>query len=116
MNDVRAKLRYARTAPRKMRLVADQLRGLDCEDALGLLENSPRRAAVTIAKLVRSALANASERNERTQAGIDLDNLYVKEITVDPGPNNWRIRPRAMGRAAWINKATSHVTVILGER
>jgi large subunit ribosomal protein L22 len=101
---------------RKARKVADTLRGRDCADALTLLQGSARRASGPIEKLVRSAIANAEERNERTQAGIDLDSLYVKEIKVDPGPNNWRIRPRAMGRAAWINKATSHVTVVLDER
>ena len=84
--------------------------------AVWAVSSSDKRAAGTIEKLVRSALANAEEKNERTQAGIDLDGLYLKEIVVDPGPNNWRIRPRAMGRASWINKATSHVTVVLDER
>ncbi len=113
---VRARLRYLRMAPRKARLVADVVRGRSCGDALSLLQSSDKRAARPIEKLVRSALANAQEQNERSHAGIDLDSLYVKEICVDPGPNNWRIRPRAMGRAAWINKATSHVTVVLDER
>jgi large subunit ribosomal protein L22 len=103
-------------APRKARLVADLVRGRDCGEALSLLRSSRKRATHPIEKLVRSALANAEERNERSQAGIDLDSLYVKEIRVDTGPNNWRIRPRAMGRASWINKATSHVTVVLDER
>jgi large subunit ribosomal protein L22 len=103
-------------APRKARLVADLVRGRDCGEALSLLRSSRKRATHPIEKLVRSALANAEQRNERSQAGIDLDSLYVKEIRVDTGPNNWRIRPRAMGRASWINKATSHVTVVLDER
>jgi large subunit ribosomal protein L22 len=114
--EVRAKLRYARVAPRKVRLVADLIRGKDCEEALNVLRSSGKRAAGPIEKLMRSALANAEDHNEKSKAGIDVDNLYVKEIRVDGGPNNWRIRPRAMGRAAWINKATSHVTVVLDER
>jgi large subunit ribosomal protein L22 len=103
-------------APRKARLVADLVRGRDCSEALTLLSGTRKRATHPIEKLVRSALANAEEQNERNHAGIDLDNLFVKEIKVDGGPNNWRIRPRAMGRASWINKATSHVTVVLDER
>jgi large subunit ribosomal protein L22 len=114
--EVRVKLRYLRMTPRKARLVADLVRGRDCSEALSLLRGSGRRATGPIEKLMRSALANAEQQNERNHAGIDLDNLYVKEIKVDGGPNNWRIRPRAMGRAAWINKATSHVTVVLDER
>lgn len=84
--------------------------------ALSLLRASPQRAARRVEKLLRSALANAENRNESQKAGIDLDSLYVKRILVDGGPNNWRTRPRAMGRASWINKATSHVTVVLDER
>ena len=74
-----------------------------------------RSAARPIEKLVRSALANAEEKNARQSAGIDLDNLYVKTITVDQGRHNWRIRPRAMGRANWIRKYSSHITVVLAE-
>jgi large subunit ribosomal protein L22 len=101
---------------RKGRLVADQIRNKSCAAAFGILQNSPRGAARPIEKLLRSALANAEEKNARHSAGIDLDNLYVKWITVDEGPRNWRIRPRAQSRAAWINKATSHVTLVLDER
>ena len=114
--EVRARLRGYRMGARKGRLVVDQIRNKSCADALGILKNSPRGAARPIEKLVRSALANAEEQNARHSAGIDLDNLYIKTITVDEGVRNWRIRPRAQSRAAWINKATSHVTVILDER
>jgi large subunit ribosomal protein L22 len=114
--EVRAKLRYLRMAPRKARLVADLVRGRSCAEALSLLRGAGKRATGPIDKLVRCALANAEVQNERNHAGIDLDNLYIKEIKVDTGPNNWRIRARAMGRASWINKATSHVTVVLDER
>ncbi len=101
---------------RRGRMVADQIRSKSCAEALGILALSPRRAARPIEKLLRSALANAEEQNARHSAGIDLDNLYVKHISVDEGARNWRIRMRAQSRAAWINKATSHVTVVLDER
>jgi len=101
---------------RKGRLVADLVRSKLCSEALSILQGCPRAAARPIAKLLDSALANAQEQNERHKAGLDLDNLYIKSITVDEGPRHWRIRPRAMGRATWINKATSHITVILAER
>ncbi len=114
--EVRAHLRGYRMGARKGRMVADQIRRKSCADALAILANSRRRAARPIEKLLRSALANADEQNARHSAGIDLDNLFIKTITVDEGPRNWRIRPRAQSRAAWINKATSHVTVVLDER
>jgi large subunit ribosomal protein L22 len=100
----------------KGRLVADLVRRRGCEEALSILGQCGKRPARPIAKLIRSALANAQEQNARHQAGIDLDNLYVKSITVDEGSRLWRIRPRAMGRANWIKKTTSHVNVVLDER
>ena len=64
---------------------------------------------------MRSALANAEEKNSRDKAGIDVDNLVIGKIAVDQGPSMWRIRPRAQGRASWIQRRTSHVEVILLE-
>jgi large subunit ribosomal protein L22 len=103
-------------APRRGRQVADLVRQQGCENALSILEGCPRSAARPIEKLIRSALANAQEHNARHQAGIDLDNLYVKSVTVDEGARLWRVKARAMGRASWIRKTTSHVTVVLDER
>ncbi len=114
--EVRARLKGYRMGARKGRAVADQIRLKSCAEALDILRHSPRGAGRPIEKLLRSALANAEEQNARHAAGIDLDNLFVKTIVVDEGPRNWRIRPRAQGRAAWINKATSHVSVVLDER
>ena len=113
---VQAKLGNVRLAPRRGRLVANMIRNKMCAEALKILQAVPRGAARPIEKLVRSALANAQEHNERHQAGLDLDNLYIKKITVDEGPRMWRIRARAMGRAAWLGKMTSHITVVLDER
>ena len=113
---VQAKLRNYRVSARKARLVADQIRGRGVEEALAILDLSPRRVAKPMAKLVRSAVANAEEKNNREKAGIDVDNLVVSTIMVDEGSAMWRIRPRAQGRASWIQKKLSHFTVVLDER
>jgi len=115
VTQVRAKLMNYRVSPRKARLLADEIRGKGVEEALTILDLSPRGFAKPLAKLVRSALANAEEKNNRDKAGIDVDNLVVGTIMVDQGSSMWRIRPRAQGRAAWIQRKTSHVQVILAE-
>ncbi len=112
---VTARLSNYRVSPQKARLLADQIRGKGVEDALTILDLSSKRFARPLAKLVRSALANAEEKNDREKAGIDIDNLVVDRISVDQGPSMWRIRPRAQGRAAWIQRRTSHVQVVLSE-
>lgn len=113
---VKARLSNHRVSPQKARLVADQIRGLGVEDAITTLELSPKRFSRTLVKLLRSALANAEDRNGRDKSGIDIDNLFVESITVDQGPSMWRIRPRAQGRANWVQKRTSHITLSLDER
>ena len=113
--EVKAKLRNYRVSARKARLLADEIRGKGVEDALTILELSSKRFAKPLAKLVRSALASAEERNERDRAGIDVDNLVVDKIMVDQGASMWRIRARAQGRAAWIQRRTSHVSIVLAE-
>jgi len=105
---VRAKASYVRVAPRKARLIADQVRGLPIEDARTLLRFSPRTAARDIAKLIDSAAANAENNHD-----LVADDLMVTEITVDEGPTLRRYRPRALGRATRINKRTSHIKVAL---
>src|SRR5207247_8425708 len=105
---VRASARYVRTAPRKARLVADQVRGLHIERARALLQFSPRAAARDIAKLIDSAAANAENNHQ-----LVADDMKIAEITVDEGPTLRRWRPRALGRATRINKRTSHISVAL---
>ena len=105
---VRASARYVRTAPRKARLVADQVRGLHIDRARALLQFSPRSAAQDIAKLIESAASNAENNHE-----LVADDMKVAEITVDEGPTLRRYRPRALGRATRINKRTSHISVAL---
>jgi large subunit ribosomal protein L22 len=113
--EVKAKLRNYRVSARKARLLADEIRGKGVEDALTILELSSKRFAKPLAKLVRSALASAEDKNERDKAGIDVDNLVVDKIMVDQGASMWRIRARAQGRAAWIQRRTSHVSIVLAE-
>ena len=113
--EVRAKLSNYRVSPQKARLVVNEIRGKGVEEALAILDLSSKRFARPLAKLVRSALANADEKNNRDKAGIDVDNLVVGKITVDQGPSMWRIRARAQGRASWVQKKTSHVQVVLSE-
>ena len=113
--EVTAKLRNYRVSARKARLLADEIRGKGVEDALMILDLSNKRFSKPLAKLVRSALANAEEKNERDKSGIDVDNLVVETIMVDQGASMWRIRARAQGRAAWIQRRTSHVSIVLAE-
>ncbi len=105
---VKAKARYVRIAPRKARLIADQVRGMDIESARALLQFSPRGAAQPIHKLINSAAANAENNHD-----LIGDEMRVASITVDEGPTLRRFRPRAMGRATPINKRTSHIAVAL---
>ena len=105
---VNARARYVRVAPRKARLVADQVRGLPLEDALPLLRFSTRSAAQDIRKLLESAAANAETNHD-----LVADDLFIKDIHVDEGPTLRRYRPRALGRATRINKRTSHIVVAL---
>jgi len=113
--EARARLSNYRVSAQKARLVANEIRGRGVEDALTLLDLSDKRFAKPLAKLVRSAVANAEEKNNRDHAGIDVDNLVVKEVAVDQGASMWRIRARAQGRAAWIQHRTSHIQVVLNE-
>ena len=105
---VKAKARYVRIAPRKARLIADQVRGMHIESARALLQFSPRGAAHPIQKLINSAAANAENNHD-----LIGDEMRVSSITVDEGPTLRRFRPRAMGRATPINKRTSHIAVAL---
>jgi ribosomal protein L22 len=105
---VRASSRYVRVAPRKARLIADQVRGLHIDQARALLQFSPRGAAHDIGKLIESAASNAENNHD-----LVADEMRVAEITVDEGPTLKRFRPRALGRATPIHKRTSHIAVAL---
>jgi ribosomal protein L22 len=105
---VRASARYVRIAPRKARLIADQVRGLHIDKARALLQFSPRGAAQDIHKLLNSAAANAENNHD-----LIGDEMRISSITVDEGPTLKRYRPRAQGRATPIHKRTSHISVAL---
>ena len=105
-----ATLKFTHLAPQKMRLVADQIRGLPVDRALNILTFSNKKAAAVIKKVLESAIANA-EHND----GSDIDELKVKTIFVNQGPTMKRLRPRARGRADQILKRSSHLTVIVDE-
>ena len=104
--EVAATLKGAQISPQKVRLVADQVRGLGVEEALGVLEFSTKKAAHIVKKVLDSAIANA-ENNE----GADVDELRVSSIVVDAGRTMKRLRPRAKGRADRILKRSCHITV-----
>ncbi|GHD38655.1 50S ribosomal protein L22 [Parahalioglobus pacificus] len=104
--EVSARLKGARISAQKARLVADQVRGKPVEEALDLLEFSPKKAAHLVKKVLNSAIANA-ENNE----GADVDELKVSSIFVDEGMTMKRLRPRAKGRADRILKRSCHITV-----
>ena len=108
--EVRAVAKYVRISPTKIRRVAIAIKGKPVEDALNLLGYMPQRSAKILAKVIRSAVANADQKPD-----IDVDSLSVSNIAVNQGPSLKRFRPRAMGRATRILKRTSHVTIVLAE-
>jgi len=108
--EVRARLRFVRIAPRKARLVADLIRGKGSEEALNILTFTKKAAAKILIKLLKSAIANATQKKT-----IDIDRLYIKKIAVDQGPTMKRYQPRALGRATMVRKRTSHITIVLDE-
>jgi large subunit ribosomal protein L22 len=111
--EAKAKGKYLKGSAQKARLVVDQVRGKKVEEALGILQFSPKRAAKLIEKVLRSAVANAEHRS----ATVNLEDLFVKEICVDTGPTKWRrrIRPAPQGRAYRQMRRANHVTVRLSD-
>lgn len=109
--EVRATAKYVRVAPRKARLVVDQIRNKSVDKALEVLQFSTHAASEPVAKVLRSAVANAENNN-----GLRANNLVVKAAFVDEGPTLKRFRPRAKGSASRINKRTSRITIIVAPR
>src|ERR1043166_3898013 len=112
----RAIQRSTRQSPYKMRLVIDEIRGRNVNDALSYLAFSKKHAAKQIAKVLRSAVANAEQAARSANEAIDVDALYVKHAVVNEGPKLKRFMPAAMGRATPIQKRTSHVEIIVAEK
>ncbi len=112
MAEARAIARFVRVQAQKARLVADLIRGQDVSRALVQVQLAKRQAARVMEKVLRSAMANATQNH-----GVrDVDRLVVAQAYVDEGPTAKRIQPRAMGRAYRIRKRTSHITIVLRER
>ena len=119
MKEARKKIAFAKlnncpTSPRKMRLVADLIRGLDADKALAELKLNPKEASGRMEKLLLSALANWETKNEGKR--MDEANLYVSEITVDGGRMLKRVQPAPQGRAHRIRKRSNHVTLVVDSR
>jgi large subunit ribosomal protein L22 len=108
---MKAVLKNYRQSPRKVRLVANLVRGKKAHESLSLLKFTPKRASETISKLIESAVANAVHGG-----GKKKDDLFVKSITVNQGFILKRLRPRARGQASRIRKRTAHIAVVLGEK
>lgn len=108
---VTVKLNYLRIAPRKVRLVADLIRGKSVEEAKSILSVTTKRGAPVLQKLLKSAVANAT-----SQSGLNPADLYIRKITVDEGPKLKRWMPRARGQAYQIQKKTSHITLVLDKK
>jgi large subunit ribosomal protein L22 len=116
MAEARAIQRTTRQSPYKMRLVIDQVRGKDVNEALALLRFSKKHAAKQIEKVIQSAVANAEYRAREGNESLDVDALYIKLAIVNEGPKLKRFMPAAMGRATPIQKRTSHVEIVVAER
>ena len=107
--EANAKVTFVRIAPRKVKLVLNLIRNKPCEEAMAILKYTPKAACEPLYKLLKSAMANAENKN------MDVTRLYVAACSVDQGPTLKRIRPRDKGRAYRINKKTSHINITLKE-
>ena len=105
---IKAKSKYVRQSPYKVRLVLNLIRGLEVNEALNILSFTKRKAAEEIKQVLESAIANAE-----TNLGLNSSNLFISKAIADEGPTLKRLRPRARGRAGRINKRTSHLTIEL---
>jgi large subunit ribosomal protein L22 len=106
--------RYIGTSPRKMRLVIDLIRGRAVEEALSILHFTPKHAAKTAEKVLRSAISNLQNKEESGR--VDASTLYVKEAFVNGGTMAKRVLPAPMGRAFRIRKRSNHITIIVAQR
>lgn len=106
-----ATLKYARISSRKVKIVADLIRGKNVDEAVAIVKFTPKAASEIIEKLLKSAIANAENNH-----GMKSNKLYVAEIYANQGPTLRRIRPAAKGSAVRIRKRTSHITIVLKER
>ena len=111
INEAKASLKYARISSRKVKIVADLIRGKNVDEALAIVKFTPKASSEMIEKLLKSAIANAENNH-----GMNRGNLVVSEIYANQGPTLKRIRPAAKGSAVRIRKRTSHITIVLREK
>ena len=111
VKEARATLKFARISSRKVKIVADLIRGKDVDEALAIMKFTPKASSEVLEKLLKSAIANAENNHD-----MKHENLYVAEIFANQGPTLTRIRPAAKGSAVRIRKRTSHITIVLKEK
>ena len=111
VKEARATLKFARISARKVKIVADLVRGKDVDEALATMKFTPKASSEVLEKLLKSAIANAENNHD-----MKHENLYVAEIFANQGPTLKRIRPAAKGSAVRIRKRTSHITIVLKEK
>ena len=111
VKEARATLKFARISSRKVKIVADLIRGKDVDEALAIMKFTPKASSEVLEKLLKSAIANAENNHDMKQ-----ENLDVAEIFANQGPTLKRIRPAAKGSAVRIRKRTSHITIVLKEK
>ena len=111
VKEARATLKFARISSRKVKIVADLIRGKDVDEALAIMKFTPKASSEVLEKLLKSAIANAENNHD-----MKHENLYVAEIFAKQGPKLKRIRPAAKGSAVRIRKRTSHITIVLKEK
>ncbi|HEV7172438.1 50S ribosomal protein L22 [Pedococcus sp.] len=111
--EAKASARHVRVTPQKARRVVDLIRGKQAVEAVSVLQFAPQSASEPIKKVLESAIANARVKADRASEAFDERTLVVSAAFVDEGPTMKRFRPRAQGRAARINKRTSHITVVV---
>jgi len=109
--EAKATAKFIRVSPRKTRVVAENIKGKNVEDALNILRFTPKKPADILRKILYSAVSNAEQ-----MPGVDVDALVVDAVVVNEGPTWKRIQPRAMGRAFRIRKRTSHITIVVKEQ
>ena len=111
VKEARATLKFARISSRKVKIVADLIRGKDVDEALAIMKFTPKASSEVLEKFLKSAIANAENNHD-----MKHENLYVAEIFANQGPTLKRIRPAAKGSAVRIRKRTSHITIVLKEK
>jgi large subunit ribosomal protein L22 len=111
--EAKASARHVRVTPQKARRMVDLIRGKQAAEAIAVLRFAPQSASDPVQKVLESAIANLRVKADRASEAFDERNLVITEAFVDEGPTMKRFRPRAQGRAARINKRTSHITVVV---